>query len=255
MSRHRTVEGVVLRGVRYGEADRVLTVMSHEEGHLAVFGRGVRRPRSKLGGRLEPFGRVQLELVTGRGGMPTVTGATLVDAHHGLRDTWGGLESAGRASLAVDRLLQDAGPVPAAYGLLCTWLALLAAEAARARDPGWVPSAAAQVAFSLKLLTVVGVQPELDACASCGEPDADAGFDPGHGGIVCGRCAAGARPFHADTLQLAREALARPLRELEERPPQAVAELERALRELAERHLHVALPRPVRPATPAGAGR
>lgn len=246
MSRHRSVEAVVLRGVRYGEADRVVTVLSAEEGHLAVFARGVRRPRSRIGGRLEPFGRVHLELVAGRGGMPTVTGATLVDAHHGLQSAWGALEAAGRAAVAADRLLADAGPVPLAHGLLCTWLHHLARAATAAADPGWVPPEAAQVAFALKLLTAVGLGPELDACASCGAADADAGFDPGHGGVVCPRCAAGARAFGPDALALAREALALPLRELPDRPDAPVAELERATRELAARHLGATLPRPVR---------
>ena len=59
-------EGVVLRSLRYGEADRILHVFTPHRGKLGAIAKGVRRSRSRFGGRLEPFFRVELMLHEGR---------------------------------------------------------------------------------------------------------------------------------------------------------------------------------------------
>jgi len=59
-------EGIVLRSMDLGEADRVLTVLTPRLGKLRVIAKGIRRPRSRLGGGLEPFSDVHLVLAVGR---------------------------------------------------------------------------------------------------------------------------------------------------------------------------------------------
>ena len=66
-------EAVVLRSIRYGEADRVLHLYSATRGRIGAIAKGVRRPRSRFGGRLEPFFRLDLVLHEGRGDLATVT--------------------------------------------------------------------------------------------------------------------------------------------------------------------------------------
>ena len=58
-------EAVVLRSIRYGEADRVLHLYSAAHGRIGAIAKGVRRPRSRFGGRLEPFFRLDLVLHAG----------------------------------------------------------------------------------------------------------------------------------------------------------------------------------------------
>src|SRR3954447_11761581 len=87
-------EAVVLRSIRYGEADRILHLYSRDHGRIGAIAKGARRVKSRLGGRLEPLARVNLVLRQGRGDLATVTGVDTVDAHPGLRESWPGLQRA-----------------------------------------------------------------------------------------------------------------------------------------------------------------
>ncbi|MFZ2051498.1 MAG: DNA repair protein RecO, partial [Solirubrobacteraceae bacterium] len=71
-------EAVVLRSIRYGEADRILHLYTPARGRLAAIAKGVRRTHSRFGGRLEPFFRIGIEMHEGRGELMTVTGAQTV---------------------------------------------------------------------------------------------------------------------------------------------------------------------------------
>ncbi|HYF27492.1 MAG TPA: DNA repair protein RecO, partial [Baekduia sp.] len=161
MSRALKTEAVVLRSLRYGEADRILHLYTPDRGRLSAIAKGVRRTRSRFGGRLEPFGRVALVLHEGRSDLLTVTAADTLAAHHRLRESGEALDSAGRACDAVARLFEDAEPQPPVFHLLCNELALLDA------DPGQA-TLANQVAFRLKLLVAAGFAPHLSSCAGCG---------------------------------------------------------------------------------------
>ena len=72
-------EGVVLRSIRFGEADRILHLYTAQRGRVNAIAKGSRRPRSRFGGRLEPFFRLDLMLHEGRSDLCTVTGAATVD--------------------------------------------------------------------------------------------------------------------------------------------------------------------------------
>src|SRR5580692_11836077 len=78
-------EAVVLRSMRYGEADRILHLYTPARGRIGAIAKGVRRARSRFGGRLEPFFRLNIELHEGRGELLTVTGAQTVEGYARLR--------------------------------------------------------------------------------------------------------------------------------------------------------------------------
>src|SRR5262245_30444020 len=123
----RTVkmEAVVLRGIRYGEADRILHLYSKTGGRIGAIAKGARKPKSRFGGRLEPFFRLDLVLHEGRGERLTVTGVTTLDGYPRLRSSGPALNAGARACDAVLRLLDSAEPNPPAYNLLCRYLAML----------------------------------------------------------------------------------------------------------------------------------
>src|SRR5499426_4360328 len=79
-------EAVVLRSLRFGEADRVLHLYTLERGRVGAVAKGVRRTKSRFGGRLEPLSHVELMLHQGSGELGTVTGAELLDSHHAARE-------------------------------------------------------------------------------------------------------------------------------------------------------------------------
>src|SRR5215212_11883959 len=118
-------QAVVLRSIRYGEADRIVHLYTPHRGRVGAIAKGVRRSRSRFGGRLEPFFRLDLVLHEGRGELLTVTSATTVDGYPRLRSSGPALTAGARACDAVLRLLDAAEPNPPAYNLLCRYLALL----------------------------------------------------------------------------------------------------------------------------------
>src|SRR3954452_17895971 len=124
-------QAVVLRSIRYGEADRIVHLYTPHRGRVSAIAKGVRRSRSRFGGGLEPFFRLDLVLHEGRGEVFTVTSAEPVEGHPGLRDDALALDPAARACDAVSRLFETTEPHPEVFNLLCNELALLDAEPAR----------------------------------------------------------------------------------------------------------------------------
>src|SRR6187397_2027459 len=100
-------EAIVLRGIRYGEADRVLHLYTPEHGRVSAIAKGVRRVTSRFGGRLEPFFRAHFVLYQGRSDMLTVTSVETIAAHPRLREHAGALDTAARACEAVARIFDD----------------------------------------------------------------------------------------------------------------------------------------------------
>jgi DNA repair protein RecO (recombination protein O) len=229
-------EAVVLRSIRYGEADRVLHLYSLDRGRVGAIAKGVRRTRSRMGGRLEPLSRVRLVLRQGRGDLCTVSSVDTVNAHAGLRERRASLERASQACESVLRLLDSGEANPAAYHLLCNQLALLDADPDSA-------TRAQSLAFRVKLLLASGFAPELASCASCGEAEHLAGFSPSAGGVVCASCEAGSFPLGAEAHGFLVEALGRPLAQAPEASDLALGQADRAIGETLEHHAHVRLRR------------
>lgn len=229
-------EAIVLRSIRYGEADRILHLYSRTRGRIGAIAKGARKPKSRFGGRLEPFFRLDLVLHEGRGDLLTVTSATTVDGYPRLRSSGPALGAGARACDAVLRLLDSTEANEPAYNLLARYLALLdSADGERAA------SLETALAFRLKLALVAGFVPELASCAGCGEVDHLAGFSGAAGGVVCASCEAGAFPLSAEAHAFMVDALAKPLSEAPAAEPLALRQVERAVGETLEHHAHVQL--------------
>jgi DNA repair protein RecO (recombination protein O) len=229
-------EAVVLRSIRYGEADRILHLYSHDRGRIGAIAKGARKPKSRFGGRLEPFFRLDLMLHEGRSDLMTVTGVTTVDGYPRLRSDGAAIGAGARACDAVLRLLDAAEPNPPAYHLLCRYLELL-------DEPGNPRAASLELAlsFRMKLALVAGFAPELASCACCGEAEHLAGFSGAAGGVVCGSCEAGSFGLSEAAHSFMVEALAKPLSEAPAAEPAALRQVERAVGETLEHHAHVQL--------------
>ena len=234
-------EAIVLRSIRYGEADRVVHLYTAARGRVGAIAKGSRRPKSRFGGRLEPFFRLDLILHEGRGELATVTGASTVDGYPRLRADGPALGAAARACDSVLRLLDAAEPNDAAYNLLCNYLALL--------DVGDAGAAGA-LAFRLKLALAAGFAPELASCARCGEVEHLTSFSGDAGGVVCAGCEGSAFPFSVDAHAFMVSALGSSLAAAPEAGDSALGQADRAIVETLEHHAHVRL----RPLPRAGPG-
>jgi DNA repair protein RecO (recombination protein O) len=227
-------EAVVVRSLRYGEADRILHLYTPRRGRIGAIAKGVRRARSRFGGRLEPFFRLNLVLREGRGELLTVTSAETLAGHPRLREHGAALDTAARACDAVTRLFDTTEPHPDVYNLLCNELTLLDADPARAGH-------ANQLAFRLKLLLAAGFAPQLAACASCGEREHLSGFSGAAGGVVCPACEAGSFPLDEASHEFLVAALGRPLAETPAADDRALHQAERAIADTVEYHAGVRL--------------
>jgi DNA repair protein RecO (recombination protein O) len=236
-------EAVVLRSIRYGEADRVLHLYSATRGRIGAIAKGSRRPRSRFGGRLEPFFRLDLVLHEGRGELATVTSAHTVEAHPRLRSSGPALMAAARGCDAVLRLLDSVEANPPAYNLLCRYLALLDGQESVGGDGAGDGAAgtATALAFRLKLALAAGFAPELASCARCGEAEGLVGFSGAAGGVVCAACERGGFELSRDAHEFMVEALGRPLVAAPAGSPRALRQAERAVSETLEQHAHVRL--------------
>ena len=226
----------MLRSIRYGEADRVLHLYTADRGRVGAVAKGVRRVKSRLGGRLEPLSRVRLVMHQGRGELCTISQADTVHAHAGPQGAQGGARAGAQACEAVLRLLDSTEPNRPAYNLLCNELALLDASPDRAAAPRRSRSASS-------CCSRPGFAPELASCAACGETEHLGAFSPSAGGVVCAGCEAGSFPLGEEAHAFLVDALARPLAEVPDAPERALQQADRAIAETMEYHAHVRLRR------------
>lgn len=233
------VEGVVLRAVRYSEADLVLALQTRERGRVSAITKGARRSTSRLGGRVQPGVRLRLTLADGRGDLAMVRGADVVDAHAGLWVHGYRLLAASCVLESVLRAVEEHEPGEEAFNLLCRTLDLLAAAPPRQSPPRLDPVV---LGSQCKLLVVAGVFPMLGHCAACGEPPPLVAFSARSGGGLCAECAGDAEFLHPDVLEALTGLVGRPLADAGDAcAPAAAQGVERVLAEVLREHLGVTL--------------
>src|SRR6266545_5766074 len=99
-------QGIVLRSVKLGEADKIVSILTQGSGKVRAVAKGIRRTNSKFGARLEPFTHVSLLLHRGRS-LDTVTQAEIVSPFLSVRSRFG-LIAAGETMLeAVDKVAEE----------------------------------------------------------------------------------------------------------------------------------------------------
>lgn len=231
-------EAIVLRTMRYGEADRILHLYTPGRGRVGAIAKGVRRAKSRFGGRLEPFFRLDLVLYQGRSDLLTVTSAETLAAYPRLREDRRALETASKACDAVSRLFETSDPNPAVYHLLANELALVEGGVGGDRSHA---TQANQLAFRLKLLLAAGLAPQLGGCAVCGDREHLSGFSGAAGGTVCGACEGAAFPLAEEAHAFMVDALGRPLAEAPTASDRALRQAERAILDTVEHHAHLRL--------------
>lgn len=217
-------EAVVLRTMRLGEADRIVTFIGRDQGRIRAVAKGVRKTKSRFGGRLEPFTQVALVLWRGRSDLDIVTQVDAVETNRSIREDLDRFAQGAVMLEAVDRVVQDREPSARIFSLLVDGLDAL--------GTGNPPLVGAW--FLLKLLGAAGFAPSLGCCTECA--GVATWFSPGQGGAVCGGCrAAESVPVAPGVLKLLNDVVVEGA--WMHTDPQVVAVAARLARSYAEYHL------------------
>ena len=174
------VEAVILRHADWGEADRLVTIYSREDGKLRTVAKGVRKMRSRKAGHLEPFTRVKLLLARGHD-LWIVTQAESIDLFSPIRENLNLTAQAAYVVELLDRFTYEEGANWQLYKLLVDTLDRLATDA-----DIFIPVRY----YEMRMLDLLGFRPQLFNCASCEEEiqPRDQYFSADIGGVLCPRC-------------------------------------------------------------------
>jgi DNA repair protein RecO (recombination protein O) len=232
-------DAVVLRSIRYSEADSVLALYTRERGRASAIVKGARRTTSRLGGRLQPGVCAHMTIHEGRGDLGTVRSASVVDAHAGLWVAGHRLQAAGCVLESVMRVMPEGEANDEAWHLLARTLELLARAPA---PPGPARLDPVVLGCQAKLLVVSGLLPMVGRCARCGAPPPLPGFSAAAGGALCDACAAGADPVGPDALEALAALVSQPLSAAGAAlPHEAAPGVERLIGLVLQEHLGVRL--------------
>jgi len=166
--------GVVVRTHKLGETDRIITIVTQDSGKVRAVAKGVRKPGSRFGSRLEPLSHVQVQLYRGRN-LDVVNQVELVEIATSLRSNLEATTDGLAMCEVVEQLAHDREPSPHLYRMLVGALRQLNT----AFSPLVLP------ALQLRLLTTEGVGPCVDQCVVCGTREDLCAFDVNAGGVQC----------------------------------------------------------------------
>ncbi|MCB9678576.1 MAG: DNA repair protein RecO [Alphaproteobacteria bacterium] len=170
------VSGVVLGHVDLGEADRIVRLLTAEEGRISLLARGARSSRKRFGGLLDLGMRVRVERARGRGLLARIADVELVEAVDRARTEIERIALLAYGCELVGRLAGEDVPAPRLAHLLVVWLELLEGEA--------MPGSASRQSLEGKALTFSGLLPSLTTCAACDQPlEGGVRFDYEHGPV------------------------------------------------------------------------
>jgi DNA repair protein RecO (recombination protein O) len=205
-------KGIVLRSIRYGEADRILDLYTRDAGLVSAIAKGIRRTKSRFGARLEPLSCVDFVAYQGRT-LDTLTQAELLRSFRGVREDLARFDAAARMVGSVRALSGGDEADRRVFNLLYNGL-----DALEEHDSGFE---AVEAAFGLKLSILAGYAPQLDVCSNCAAAPEEAPeplyFAPDLGGVLCSECRSttgDAFPVPPGTLELLRALIERPIREV-----------------------------------------
>jgi DNA repair protein RecO (recombination protein O) len=207
-------EAIVLRSMRFSEADRILHLYTADRGRVGAIAKGLRKTKSRFGARLEPLSHVELMLHRGGGDLQTITGVELLRSHHSSREHPYRLNVGLIGAEAMLRLFGEPEANDQAFVALARFLDLLDELPAKETQPAAEPLA---LSFQLKLLWLAGYLPHVTSCVECGAGNL-VGFSARAGGAVCADHATGALRLSAEGLAGIERLLSTPLADANDPP-------------------------------------
>lgn len=216
--------------MKLGETDRILHLLLQGRGKVRAIAKGIRRPGSKFGGRLEPYSHVDLQLYEGRN-LDIIQQAELIAPHAAVRETYATSAAAAVLVELVDHVAIEGERDNALFLLLRSGL-----RALEAMPPN--PSVFVD-AFMLRVARSAGFHPFTSNCARCRKPGPHVFLTVTGGGALCADCApAGTRAVASEVIDMIGMLVSddwRALAEVQDGPDRRVAGA--YARAFAEHHL------------------
>lgn len=176
----KTTKGLILREVKYKEADRILTVLTADEGKITVKARGALRKGSKVSAATQLLVFSELTLFENKGYW-TVNEASTIEEFKGLRGDITALSLASYFAECVEAMTDEDQPNPYILQLILNCLFALSND--------MYPQEHIKTAFDMRLMSLSGYQPDLTACAVCGAGEIEEPyFSPLNGIVCCKKC-------------------------------------------------------------------
>lgn len=176
----KTTRGLILREVRYKEADRILTVLTEDMGKMTVKARGALRKGSKTAAATQFLAFSELTMLD-RNGYWTVSEGSTIEEFKGLRSDITALSLASYFAECVEALSDEGNPDPLLLQLILNCLFALSNEL--------YPQEHIKTAFEMRLMALSGYEPNLLSCCVCGRSEPEGvRFSPRNGIVCCREC-------------------------------------------------------------------
>lgn len=175
-----SASGIVLRRIDLGEKDRILTIYTRELGKLSAVAKGARRPGSKLSGASEPFTYSKMFLAKGKD-LDVLTQADIRESFPNVKRDISSIAHAVYMLELINAFVVEREPNPDLFDTLLSSMYVL--------ESGTAPEIATRY-FELHLLSILGYEPNFEACLRCGHEIGreKVAFSPSLGGIICPDC-------------------------------------------------------------------
>ena len=239
-----TSKAIVLSVEKFGEADCYVRFLSQKWGVISALAKSARKSKKRYVGGLDLFCHDEIFLRGDPKDRPYLLELNVINSFPGIRENLDKVLVAGKSVQWVRKLADVPTPMPQLYSLLGQTLSLIEREAQTNRLELLV------LVFKLKLLSFLGLNPQLEKCTRCEGPiDPTTLFDLSSGGVICHACQKGSGASaivleqvqrwllkHAEQLKLTSWDSFLPENKLH------VSPLTRLLTQFAAFHTHISLP-------------
>lgn len=193
-----TLNGIVLRYADYRENDRILTLLTREQGLISVTARGVRSKGSSASSLVRDAYCYGEFVIYERNGIPYVSSSTIIESFYPLREDYDKLVAAAQAAHITEKLAMSKQG-DELFSLLYHTFSFIAYGTAEPID--------LLLCFTAKCLCFAGYEPMLIRCTACGASVTDLKsipFSNKNGGALCEDCGRGEPRYSALALEALR---------------------------------------------------
>lgn len=188
--------GIIIRRTNFGEADRIITLLSADRGKIKAIAKGIRKINSRLSGNLELFCLTNFNIAEGKN-LDVVTGALIEKCYINLRNNLAATRKAEYFAEIINKTTEENDPHPEIFELFDQCLENLNTTNSDILIPY----------FEWNLIADIGYFPELKKCISCRKKineNEKIYFNISHGGIICENCQKGDINVLRDTIKILR---------------------------------------------------